>query len=99
MRIPGLPLPTNSISLGSSYRVTRQCTVLRKPFTLMQDDTHVPTSIFEGTSLRQPAKMVSHSSKRRRSDASAHAFSGLKSDDTATSTFAITEHYPAMGAG
>ena len=47
--------------------------VLRKPLTLMHDDTQVPTSIWSGTSLRQPPNMVSHSSKRRRSEASAQA--------------------------
>src|SRR5690348_2311378 len=97
--MPGLPLPTISTTLGSSYRVTRQCTVFRKPFTLMHEDTQVPTSICDGTSLRQPPKMVSHSSKRRRSDASFHALSGLRSDETATSTLAISVHYPAAQPG
>ena len=41
-------------------------------------------------------KIVSHSSKRLKSDASAHALSGLNSDDTATLTLAIPEHYPPM---
>ena len=61
----------------------------------MQDDTQVPGSIFEGTSLRQPPKIVSHSSKRLRSDASAQARSGLRSDETATSIVAIPLHYPS----
>jgi hypothetical protein len=34
--------------------------------------------------------------KRLRFDASAHALSGLSSDDIATSTLAMPEHYPPM---
>jgi len=62
----------------------------------MHDETQVPTSTCAGTSLRQPLKIVSHSSKRLKSDASAHALSGLNYDDTATLTLAIPEHYPPM---
>src|SRR6478735_6972259 len=63
--------------------------VFRKPLTLINDDTWVPSSITAGGGLRQPAKMVSHSSNRCRSEANFQAWSGVRSDDTDTSTFAI----------
>ena len=39
MRTPARPVPTSSIYFGSSYRVTCQWMTLRKPFTLINDDT------------------------------------------------------------
>src|SRR6185312_9923964 len=71
---------------------------LRKPLTLMHEETQVPTSMVDGTSLRQPPKMVSHSSKRCRSDASFQACGGARSVETATSIVAITVSYPRRGA-
>src|SRR6185312_13347202 len=71
---------------------------LRNPLTLMHDDTQVPASITSGTSLRQPPKIVNHSSNRCRSDASFHACGGARSVVTATSIFAITSTYPHMAA-
>ena len=49
--------------------------------------------------LRQPPKMVSQSSKRRRSDARCQACSGVRSDDTSTSTVAMSVHYPTVRYG
>src|SRR5690349_5105903 len=72
---------------------------LRNPFTLIVDETVVPTSTSSGTGLFHPPKMVSHSSKRLRSDASFHAFSGLRSDDTETSTVAMSSPLPGHAAG
>src|SRR6478609_7059899 len=71
---------------------------LRKPLTLMHEETQVFTSMVDGTSLRQPPKMVSHSSKRCRSDASFQACGGARSVETATSIVAITVSYPRRGA-
>ena len=73
IRTPPNPHPRISMHDGASYWVTSQWIVLRKPLTLMHDDTLVPFSIVDGTSLRQPPKIVSHSSKRLRSEANAQA--------------------------
>lgn len=71
---------------------------LRKPLTLMQDDTFVPLSIFEGTELRQPANIVIQSPNRFKSHASFQADSGAKSDDVETSTRATGAAYPDTAA-
>jgi hypothetical protein len=71
---------------------------LRKPFTLMHDDTRVPFSILEGTGPRQPAKMVIQSPNRFKSDASFQADSGERSDDVETSTRATGLTYPGAVA-
>ena len=99
IRIPPRPRPDNSTAFGSSYRVTVQWMTLRKPFTLMQEDTRVPFSILLGTGPRQPAKMVIQSPKRFKSDASFQADSGERSDDVETSTRATGFRYPGIVAG
>ena len=91
---PPAAVPTSSISLGSSYRVTRQWMTLRNPFTLINDDTWCRRRSTDGTWLFQPPKIVSHSPNRRRSDASFQALSGLKSEETATSTDAMPSPLP-----
>ena len=67
---------------------------LRKPFTLISDDTWVPSWITDGTGLRQPPKIVIHWSKRCRSDASSQARFGATSEGTDTSTLAMPGLYP-----
>src|SRR3954452_12196484 len=68
--------------------------VLRKPFTLISDETLVPRSMTSGRGLRQPPKIVSHSSNRCRSDAKVQAFSGDRAEDTDTSTQAMSRFLP-----
>src|SRR5271163_3318531 len=65
---------------------------LRKPFTLMHDETRVPLPILSGTGPRQPAKIVIQSPNRFKSHASFHADSGARSDDVETSTRATRRH-------
>src|SRR3954464_14331491 len=95
--IAGQPVPVSSIVCGSSYLVTRQWLLLRNPLTLISDDTSVPSEIVSGTGLRQPAKIVIHSPKRLRSDASFQACSGDTSEGTDTSTVAMGALYPMHG--
>src|ERR1700737_3269017 len=59
---------------------------LRKPFTLMHEDTCVPLPILGGTEPRQPANIVIQSPNRFKSHASFHAESGASSADVETST-------------
>src|ERR1700751_6162766 len=68
---------------------------LRKPFTLMHDETRVPLPILSGTGPRQPAKIVIQSPNRCKSHASFQADSGARSDDVETSTRATRRHLPS----
>src|ERR1700761_1398295 len=68
---------------------------LRKPLTLMHDETLVPFSILEGTRPRQPANIVIQSPNRFKSAASFHADAGERSDDVETSTRDTGSTYPA----
>src|SRR5271154_2222003 len=74
---------------------------LRKPFTLMHDETRVPLPILSGTGPRQPAKIVIQSPNRFKSHASFHADSGARSDDVEKSTRAtrrnLSSHCNAGG--
>jgi hypothetical protein len=63
----------------------------------MSDDTQIPSSIVEGTRLRQPPNIVIQSPNRLRSDASFHADSGERSDDVETSTRATSYHSLSCG--
>jgi hypothetical protein len=67
--------------------------VLRNPLTFMSDETRVPSSIVDGTSPRQPPKIVIQSPNRPRSDANFHAASGERSDVVETSTRATPSHF------
>ncbi|ETW26004.1 hypothetical protein MGAST_29920 [Mycobacterium gastri 'Wayne'] len=53
---------------------------LRKPFTLISDETRTPSSIVDGTASRHPANIVIHSSNRCRSEAIFQADSGSTLD-------------------
>src|SRR5947209_3309947 len=68
--------------------------MLRKPLTLTHDETHVPSSIVEGTGPRQPPNIVIHSSNRLRSDASFQAVPGSTSDLIDTSARATVAAPP-----
>ena len=73
MRTPPRPAPLSSISLG--LVVAGHPPVDDVAESLDLDTRRHTGAVFDlvGTSLRQPPKIVSHSSKRRRSDASFHA--------------------------
>src|SRR6185312_13642372 len=71
--------------------------MFRKPLTLISDEMQVPSSIVDGTSPRQPPKIVIHSSNRPRSDASFQADAGSSFDDVETSTRAMFSASVAQG--
>src|ERR1700749_619304 len=68
---------------------------LRKPLTLMHDETLVPFSIVDGTGPRQPENIVIQSPNRFKSAAGFPAEAGERSDDVETSTLATGSTYPS----
>ena len=70
---------------------------LRKPLTLIIDDTLVPFSTVLGTGPRHPPKMVNHSSKRPKIRGQRPGLFGSQSaEDSDTSTFAMREGVPTF---
>src|SRR6476469_1343557 len=90
-RTPPTPRPEMDKAVGGVNDSTRQLIRFRSPITLTTDVSAVPFPITAGTSPRQPSCRVSHSSKRDRSEAIAHVWSGLAGTRAVALTFATAE--------